>query len=491
MSVKPAARKGDPTADGDSNLIDSGSDNVLFDGLPAAREGDTTECGSELCDKVSSTVLINGKAAVMVDSEGTVGNAVMSGSGTVLIGDTYAPTKMLRDSALSNRDKAPNRLADTTDGNASTNHLPIGSVLDYTISLRLDGNRTLTPLEVPDFKNLPPKPTRSSERIEFSIRNRKFAADVITLEIFADNEIIYTETETTAFLQPGEHDWYWDGYNDAGVLDTGLLKQCTLKVCLTAKKGDQQRTFETLIIFKAKVDWLDAKINRGLSMGENFKITANITLRPSFTDGGATGPSSSVSTPYEVLLAWAKEGIEHYWSRNSTRNQDIAYSVSTPKGTCLIAVHADINVSPAAPNFKLIDNLSNDAKRSTSLGGFRKIYHNLGPRLKSPFNPKHYASQEFKETAAHEFGHLILNEYGGTTNYSWLHKGTSNLAQQAKPKNPTPRSGEIDLMHYFSDYNIYSDDRYDRTTASEQDVRSLLYLSRVDIEISKKGTNQW
>ncbi|VVP22865.1 hypothetical protein PS903_03855 [Pseudomonas fluorescens] len=93
MSGKPAARKGDPTADGDTNLIDSGSPDVLFDGLPAAREGDTTECGSELCDKLSSTVLINGKAAAMVDSEGTVGNMVISGSGTVLIGDAYVPNR--------------------------------------------------------------------------------------------------------------------------------------------------------------------------------------------------------------------------------------------------------------------------------------------------------------------------------------------------------------------------------------------------------------
>ncbi|WP_044273235.1 PAAR domain-containing protein [Pseudomonas fluorescens] len=91
MSAKPAARKGDPTADGDSNPIDSGSPDVLFDGLPAAREGDTTECGSELCDQLSSSVLINGKAAVMVDSEGSAGNVVMSGSGTVIIGNSYSP----------------------------------------------------------------------------------------------------------------------------------------------------------------------------------------------------------------------------------------------------------------------------------------------------------------------------------------------------------------------------------------------------------------
>lgn len=86
MSIKPAARKGDPTLDGDLNPIDSGSPDVLIDGLPAAREGDTSECGSELCDNLSSTVLINGRAAAVVGSEGSLGNAVVSGSGTVLIG---------------------------------------------------------------------------------------------------------------------------------------------------------------------------------------------------------------------------------------------------------------------------------------------------------------------------------------------------------------------------------------------------------------------
>jgi uncharacterized Zn-binding protein involved in type VI secretion len=95
MSAKPAARKGDPTAEGDSNPIDSGSDNVLFDGLSAAHEGDTTECGSELCDKLSSTVLINGRAAVMVDSEGSAGNVVMSGSGTVIIGNLHSPAPVV------------------------------------------------------------------------------------------------------------------------------------------------------------------------------------------------------------------------------------------------------------------------------------------------------------------------------------------------------------------------------------------------------------
>lgn len=87
MSGNPAARMGDPTADGGNNPIETGSPDVLFDGQPAACEGDTTQCGSKLCNKLSASVLINGKAAVMVGSEGSGGNVVVSGSGTVLIGD--------------------------------------------------------------------------------------------------------------------------------------------------------------------------------------------------------------------------------------------------------------------------------------------------------------------------------------------------------------------------------------------------------------------
>jgi uncharacterized Zn-binding protein involved in type VI secretion len=59
---------------------------VLFDGLPAARMGDPTGCGSTLASAVIPTVLINGKPATTVGTVGSHGNVVVAGSGTVLIG---------------------------------------------------------------------------------------------------------------------------------------------------------------------------------------------------------------------------------------------------------------------------------------------------------------------------------------------------------------------------------------------------------------------
>ncbi|WP_230964090.1 PAAR domain-containing protein, partial [Pseudomonas aeruginosa] len=68
MSGKPAARVTDPTTcpvpGHGSNPIVQGSPDVVFDGLPAARQGDASACGSPMISAVSSTVLINGLPAV-------------------------------------------------------------------------------------------------------------------------------------------------------------------------------------------------------------------------------------------------------------------------------------------------------------------------------------------------------------------------------------------------------------------------------------------
>lgn len=95
MPGKPAARVTDPTdcslPGHDINSIVSGSSDVFFDDLPAAREGDVTECGSTLVTGFSTSVFINGKPAAIVGSAGGHGNQVISGSGTIIIGNSHTP----------------------------------------------------------------------------------------------------------------------------------------------------------------------------------------------------------------------------------------------------------------------------------------------------------------------------------------------------------------------------------------------------------------
>jgi len=92
MSGKPAARQTDPTScpvpGHGTNPIATGSPNVFFDNLPAARMSDTSACGSPIVGAVASTVLINGLPAATLGSMGGHGSVIIGGSGSVIIGDS-------------------------------------------------------------------------------------------------------------------------------------------------------------------------------------------------------------------------------------------------------------------------------------------------------------------------------------------------------------------------------------------------------------------
>ncbi|ARU57126.1 hypothetical protein OLMES_3083 [Oleiphilus messinensis] len=91
------------------------------------------------------------------------------------------------------------------------------------------------------------------------------------------------------------------------------------------------------------------------------------------------------------------------------------------------------------------------------------------------------ANIAFSETAAHEIGHEILSAYGGDK-YSYSHKGSSSILTQKTKTSANggvtyPSQGGIDLMKYYNGrrpYNFYS-----RVFASEQDVKSLIWLASV------------
>lgn len=103
MSGKPAARQTDPTTcpvpGHGTNPIATGSPDVLFDNLPAARMTDTSACGSPIVGAVASTVLINGLPAATLGSTGGHGSVVIGGSGSVIIGDTSVMAPFIAPSA--------------------------------------------------------------------------------------------------------------------------------------------------------------------------------------------------------------------------------------------------------------------------------------------------------------------------------------------------------------------------------------------------------
>ena len=88
---------------------------------------------------------------------------------------------------------------------------------------------------------------------------------------------------------------------------------------------------------------------------------------------------------------------------------------------------------------------------------------------------------EFKFTSAHEVGHEILKSYGGTA-YSYGHKESVNVVTQSMKENAPefPSSGEIDIMPYYPNDPQIS--MYNRYTAAEKDVLSLIWLSKLEIK---------
>ncbi|MDG2970242.1 DUF2235 domain-containing protein [Pseudomonas extremaustralis] len=93
MSGKPAARKTDTVSCPrcGATAIDSGSPNVFFDGLPAARVTDCTTCGSVLTMGAMSSVKINGQASLVIGSQGTHGDTITGGSSSIIIGNNFTP----------------------------------------------------------------------------------------------------------------------------------------------------------------------------------------------------------------------------------------------------------------------------------------------------------------------------------------------------------------------------------------------------------------
>jgi uncharacterized Zn-binding protein involved in type VI secretion len=92
MSGKPAARLSDPTScpvpGHGTPALQSGSPDVQFNNLPAARSGDIADCGQAIDGAFSSAVFINGKNAATLGSTLSHGGVVIGGSGDVIIGDT-------------------------------------------------------------------------------------------------------------------------------------------------------------------------------------------------------------------------------------------------------------------------------------------------------------------------------------------------------------------------------------------------------------------
>lgn len=341
---------------------------------------------------------------------------------------------------------------------------------DFDMDVELSSEKdVLTPLGVAAFDG-----SVTFNSVAFTLEVENCKADSVEVEITHQGSVIYNESLDAAFLTRGTHLWEWDGFDNNQILDTKVLKGDDLKISFIGTKGGIQK--KKTIEFDndaEEVDWLDVKIDKAAG-------TAEFTLRPSFSDDGIDGtpPQGVTAVSYDYVKQLAKQGIEKYWSRTGSR------AVNSPEGKFDVNVKVEF-AEPSAPDFDLERSYDADFGRSTSFWGFKSVIYNYGHHHKinrrlGKAVVQQETDENFKETAAHEIGHLILNNYGGRLDYSWSHKGSSTvLTQSTLDHQSLPPTGEIDIMKYY-EYNTNPAKNGARIVAAENDVLSLFWLCGIE-----------
>jgi hypothetical protein len=305
-----------------------------------------------------------------------------------------------------------------------------------------------------------PKGKWRDSKVRFDIKIKSndpsFRADQTEFIITKDGSKVYGEVFTRDKITVGEHQWFWDGFDTSGILDTyrllGKGLQAEVKV---TKDGVTKNAIEKLNNEPEIKDWVDVIVN----------IPARTVQIKVYID--CQNESKLPDTDFNNLKSLALNGIGRYWSRKI--NVDgVEYTVTTT------ATHR----VDKSEDFDLYLETKNYYNRSHNTGIIdASIIYNQG------FfgGNKAAADDDYRVTSAHEYGHAVLKAIGGTS-LSWGHKGTSTtLTQKPLSSSPTyPASGPIDLMIYYNgsqplDYAV-------RVVAAEEDVKRLIYLSQIDFD---------
>jgi uncharacterized Zn-binding protein involved in type VI secretion len=103
--AKPAARKSDqnacPLTGHGVNPTVTGSPDVLINGLPALRVGDSTACGDTVTQGIGN-ILVNGKPIAFLGSATAHGGIIITGSGDVLVGTQHTPAEFVPPAPMAN-----------------------------------------------------------------------------------------------------------------------------------------------------------------------------------------------------------------------------------------------------------------------------------------------------------------------------------------------------------------------------------------------------
>ncbi|SHK24217.1 hypothetical protein [Chryseobacterium polytrichastri] len=336
------------------------------------------------------------------------------------------------------------------------------------------------------------------------------------------------------YTKIGSYVIFWDGFDNNEIYDSTKFDNKKLKAVIVAKKNGKEKTKEVEFTTNySEVNWVDVKIDK-----KNKRI--DTTLRVNLKDGGEeglgqhVGPVSSTypakeyeikydweKVPKKVISKWGKEpikyrtrtykdleklsieGLNYHWGRN--QNHAVAKDLKIIRESYEFYLNSIQSNKNTIGTIELVYNTNGNWMRSGNPGSIKDpltiggnifsrqaICYNIGYIYSLEWyefykkNNWRYRDEsnediEFKETSAHEIGHEIIKKYGGTI-YSYGHKETVNPVFQYENSNaiPYPKTGEIDLMPYYTDWLDYSERK--RIVVSEKDVLGLIWLTKISIK---------
>ncbi|MDJ0460398.1 helix-hairpin-helix domain-containing protein [Streptomyces sp. H27-C3] len=287
-------------------------------------------------------------------------------------------------------------------------------------------------------------------------------ADKVTLTINDTLNTVYEEVLPQSFLSSGRHVWRWNGRNTSGGFDGDSLRH-QLSLMLTFEYQGQT-TIDKLVTLDSRParGWTSSRVD---TAGKKVAVDVYVDCQNEDDLPQAT---------YEKLRGLVLSGIGKYWSRSVTLGSDTYVVTTTAHQRNYASEDLDLYIENGS--------------------GFRRS-HNSGLVDASIFYNKGFhggmtakADQEFEKTAAHEFGHSVLEAWGGKA-LSWGHKGTVNanplkfwnFQDFSSSATPHPTTGEIDLMKYYTDAGPA--DFHSRVVAANEDVLRLIGVTGVTLRM--------
>jgi hypothetical protein len=187
---------------------------------------------------------------------------------------------------------------------------------------------------------------------------------------------------------------------------------------------------------------------------------------PSFVSRISGLASRVTRAQFDERARLANEGMAKYWSRS--------VELDGTEWVVYVSVRQSADGMPitfANPGIRLLGNLSSRSRNPYPVFT-GNLYYDCGCGGDS--------DALFGMTAAHEIGHGFLTSAFGIV-WSWGHGGTSSIIGTPHAKAPQyPPSGEIGLMSYYNANicaPVFRGDVIQRTIASEDDVKSLVFIS--------------